>query len=146
LAAQLLDALLVDAFDNDTADHGARDRGIAEPFPHRGLDVGSGGIQKSVSDPVAREDVSHLLAIRAPGGAVENDALAASGLCRGRQKKERQGRDGGNETALEGGNRCWHCSPRNLAQPIYMRHIVRATIVVTIEQLEDHWIFDLYRC
>jgi len=84
--AELLDAILVNPLDDYAADHRAGDRGIAKQLAHDGLDCRRGRVLEAVSDPVAREDVSDLLAIGAPGGAVEGDVLGAAGLSLNRRQ------------------------------------------------------------
>jgi hypothetical protein len=56
LAAELLDARLIDAFDDDAADHGARDGSVAKPFEHDGSDSYGRHIQSAVPDPITRKE------------------------------------------------------------------------------------------
>ena len=56
---------------------------------------------------VARKNASNLLAVRAPGGAVEGDALAARGLRRRCRQDQRQGRDcRDSQAAIKGKGAC----------------------------------------
>ena len=59
----MLDPRLVDALDNDAADQGPRDGGVAEPLDHDSLDLWRRRVEDAVSDVVACEDGPHLPAI-----------------------------------------------------------------------------------
>lgn len=87
----MLDAVFVHAFDERAADEHARDGGVAEAPDHVGLDLGGGRVQDAVLDIVAGENGPDLFAVRAPGGVVEHDALAAAGQGRVRAEAEQHG-------------------------------------------------------
>jgi hypothetical protein len=86
LVAKLLDTRLVDAFDNNAANHGAGDGSVAELLPHDGLDLRGRGVEEGVFDVIARKDGPDLFAIGAPGRVVQDNALAAAGLGWSRSK------------------------------------------------------------
>jgi hypothetical protein len=93
-AAELLDACLVDAFDNDTTNHRAGDGGIAEPLDHHSLYAWGRRIQDAVFDVIARKDRADLFAVGAPPRIVQSHALAAPRLGRSWGEQEQHGRQG----------------------------------------------------
>jgi hypothetical protein len=90
--AQLYDSLLVNAFNDVTTNHGARDRGIAEPPQHDRLDLGRGHVEDAISDVIARKDSSDLSAIGTPPCIVHGDAPATPSLDRRGRSREQGGR------------------------------------------------------
>ena len=90
-ATKQLDTRLVDAFDNNAADDGAGDGGVAEPLAHDGLDFRGRRVESGITDLIARKDRPDLFAIAAPGCVVQNNALATASLGESRSKRHAQG-------------------------------------------------------
>jgi len=77
-AAEVLNAFLVNALNDNAANYGAWHSDVAKTPEHDCLYLRGGGVQDGVSDVVARKDSSDLSAIRTPPRIVHGDALAAA--------------------------------------------------------------------
>ncbi|MGA7457499.1 MAG: hypothetical protein WBW51_09330 [Methyloceanibacter sp.] len=126
MPAQLLDTRLVDAFDNNTADYGAWNCRVAEPPDHDGLDLRRRRVEDAVFDVIARKDVPDLFAIGAPGCAIHNNALAATGLGRNRSKRKQRGSHCRDDEMVNDGNRSRHLlSSQYCSFSLYAAHSAR---------------------
>jgi len=101
LAAEPLDPRLVDALDNDAADHGPWNGSVAKPPQHDGLHLRGRRVEDAVSDVVKRENSPDLSAIGTPRDIVQSNGFATAGLGRRGGNTEERSRSGrGDEVSV----------------------------------------------